>query len=260
VRRLLPLLLAALLLPVAPAARAAGSPMTVLEMVRVGRGGPSTVTVRLDAVSDASRGKWASLVVIAPKDGRWRWLGAATIFGGYGDAVRTHGTGVSALDGCLGPAPCDDAADRFGDSFEVTLQPGARYLVAGDAGHFTVSVDAAQWTFRRTRIGARRVVAAEGDATIARAGGYSVERFRSASARGGRYGSYVHADLPCLLAGHGDAVLSGGAWPMPMSCTAMSPGVAFTETDRATTWRLAGDVTGLTTMPNRLFVLDYPPL
>ena len=84
------------------------------------------------------------------------------------------------------------------------------------------------------------------------------EDFRGASAPGGRWGSFVWANLPCDSGGSGDATLSGGRAPARLGCPEPALPVGWGWADRATTWRLDGTATGHTFIRHRLLVLDMP--
>jgi hypothetical protein len=81
----------------------------------------------------------------------------------------------------------------------------------------------------------------------------TVEHFTHAAAPGGDRGSLAIGALPCrtalgiVSAGHGQAKLSGGSQPKNAVCGAGGPVVVDAAAQRATTWRLAGDVWGTTT-------------
>ena len=104
----------------------------------------------------------------------------------------------------------------------------------------------------------------------ARVNWVGVEHFTAASAPGGPHGSVAFGWIPCsYMMGRGSAVLTGGdPIPAPYSspyydehraqCDPYWPG-ALGATNRATAWRLEGEVTGYTTMPDRLMVVDLPP-
>lgn len=86
------------------------------------------------------------------------------------------------------------------------------------------------------------------------------EDFRGASERGGRWGSFAWASLPCDSAGEGDMTLSGGRAPVRLGCPEPAMPFGSQWADRATTWRLEGRATGQTYIRHRLLVLDMPRL
>ncbi len=105
--------------------------------------------------------------------------------------------------------------------------------------------------------------------TGARANWFGVEHFTGATAPGGRYGSVAQAWIPCdLPGGSGSIVLKGGD-PLPhpygrpgdgpphAQCDPPWPS-AWSATNRQTTWRMEGEVTGYTVIPDRLVVVDLP--
>jgi hypothetical protein len=84
----------------------------------------------------------------------------------------------------------------------------------------------------------------------------SAERFAEAVAPGGTAGSAIFASVPCELAGNGTAELTGGR-RTALDCGDMSAVVDLTT--RRTTWRLRGDVVGVTGLRTRLAVIDLSP-
>lgn len=86
------------------------------------------------------------------------------------------------------------------------------------------------------------------------------EDFRGASERGGRWGSFAWASLPCDAAGEGDMTLSGGRAPVALGCPEPAMPFGSQWADRATTWRLEGRAVGQTYIRHRLLVLDMPRL
>ncbi len=102
--------------------------------------------------------------------------------------------------------------------------------------------------------------------TGARANATGIEHFTGATTPGGRTGSVAIAPIACAFnMGTGSIVLKGGD-PLPPfhddiprgSCADPYDSVAWGAANRATTWRVDGEVTGYTAIPDRLAVVDLP--
>jgi hypothetical protein len=80
--------------------------------------------------------------------------------------------------------------------------------------------------------------------------------YRGGELRGGSYGSFASALLPCDLSGTGSAIFTGGSRPWRMSCDYVTSMVDASQ--GRTTWRVTGDVTGASWATGVLIVVDYP--
>lgn len=242
-----------------------GGPYEVYLVSRVGPSlAPFTLTVRsgsYDAdgswwmVGLARRGRsWANPEAIASGDGG----GSPSVFG----PVESPPLPCPSPPGCRYPV---ELTESFG--MPLTPEPTSRYYVVST--HLTTNVQVSSKSWRVQRVaypGVRRLTSENTDAMGVKPGYVEgVERFRSASAPGGRYGSAVLATVPCDLAGVGSAKLSGRGAQFHFSsratCPLERPSASWyqtAETVYPTTWRLEGDVTGVARYQTRMFVFDYP--
>lgn len=266
-------LLAGAYLPHSAAAPPAdGGPYRVQLISRAGKAlAPFHITV--NASTDNGLGMWRILEI--ERAGRsWRQreagvggftTGAATVYPSvYGLPGSTAIPTCPDMPGCTHPVP-------FDGSRGFTAKPTAtsRYYVI--SAYYTVNVvlDTKAWRLQDIPSpGARRVFGPGATTTGGGTLGRFVERFTSASATGGRYGSAVFAAVPCDEGGQGSARLTGrgaidstgGMEPPPLRCspTTHGGGLGFAYTPVQATWRLDGDVTGATGILDRLFVFDFP--
>lgn len=188
----------------------------------------------------------------------------------YGRAVSTCDVGV-----------CDVFVLKtlvYGSTYEDRREGDAlnRLFVAVWGRDIKYSLEAKGWVLRRVDWDFRFVDGAKSDAVGVETGGeMGAEVFMSASARGGRYGSFGVAMAPCsttdlsvLLRGVGQATLDGGVEQKTVTCpTDGDPLVpppfplrtTATWAPRGTRWHFHGLIAGDTSLARaRLFVLDLP--
>jgi hypothetical protein len=259
-----PLLAAALLAPLVPSVSHAAAPaqtaMRVVELVRLRRGGPArfTVIARMQTADDNG-----GLLAIMAMKGAGHARSASFVVGeelSHSGSLRTYGTGQ--------PDPACPNADVCGDFgrssiyFTTTLTPAAntRYVVTGDGTGMQVTVDTPYWTVRLSNVTARRVLSPQSTATGVQGPMGTVEHFQSATAHGGRYGSFAYASVPCDGYGAGSATLSAAGFAgATLGCQPVTDNAAIASTNVAADWTLRGDVVGVDGgFLRRLFVLDYP--
>jgi hypothetical protein len=131
------------------------------------------------------------------------------------------------------------------------------YIAAFDVRDPTLTITSPGWIVRRWQPTWRALTTANvKGSSMASAAHTSVGTYRGGQLPGGRYGSFASAALPCDLQGEGAATLTGGTRSWPMSCANMR-----TKVDGAagrTTWRVAGEVTGVGWWTAVLIVVDFP--
>ena len=247
-------------------------PYRVQMLYRIGKS-TAPFDVRIVASSNNDHGMWFALELVRAK-GRWIERGGAG-FGGYAEmAPATLPTfygrpDLGLLPSCPGAAGCDFPVPFDGSrAFRVNPAATSRYYVVSAYADVRVEASNTDWRVRDVPSpGIRRVIASNAEAEGVHALSGSVERFTSAVAAGGRYGSSVFAYVPCEHTGTGSATLTGrgavtdqsGIPPQRLRCgTTASYEWEFAYTPLQTQWRLAGDVVGVGSGITRLFVFDYP--
>lgn len=242
----------------APAVSAAPSPYVVHEVVRARPGGPGSFEVKISGTTPG-RPTAVSFLHLKAVPGGWDPLEYSVVpFGGDGARITTYGTDADPP-ACPAEAVCaTDEPETFTYRRMVFPLAGHRYFVAGPRGGLTVTLGTPYWRLRPATLGFRTVAA--GDAAGAATRGQHAERFRSASAPGGRHGSVAYALPPCQP-GAGSATLDAGdgAPATAIDCAALIGDYKRTAaTQRARTWTLKGDVVGKEASPFRLIVFDFP--
>lgn len=170
---------------------------------------------------------------------------------------------------------CDVGICDVGKTFE--LGQGNEYVdedgiydlthmfVAAWGGQIAHRFEGTGWTLRTARYPFRFVDGQDAEAVgVAHTALYGAEMFKSASARGGRFGSIAVGTPPCstteigLPRGVGEAVLTGGVQPETIRCPSFAH-IATSWARKGTTWQFSGRVVGDTALVHtRLFVLDLP--
>lgn len=157
------------------------------------------------------------------------------------------------------PAACENPAG-IKQGLYVTSNERALtstvYIAAFDIRDPILTITSPGWVVRKWQPTWRAVTTANAKgSSMVSAAHTSVGTYRGGQLPGGRYGSFAHAGLPCALQGNGNATLTGGTRPWPMSCPSMS---ASDGAPGRTTWRVTGEVTGVGWLTALLIVVDYP--
>lgn len=159
------------------------------------------------------------------------------------------------------PAACTNPVDNpvgYGFGSNGHALDGTVYVATTDMAKTSVTVSTPGWRVRPWRPSMRTVTSDRAGQVGVRALHTSVGTFSGAKTPGGRYGSIGWGHLPCEgSTGEGSAVFSGGRKrPWPLDCDGRL--VAWSNTAGATTWRLAGEATGVSGAVNVLVVVDFP--
>ncbi|HVF04409.1 MAG TPA: hypothetical protein VNA20_06190 [Frankiaceae bacterium] len=158
------------------------------------------------------------------------------------------------------PAACENPAgverNVYVTSNERALTSTV-YIAAFDVRDPTLTITSPGWVVRRWQPAWRTITTgnAKGSSMIS-AAHTSIGTYRGGQLPGGRYGSFASSALPCDIQGEGSATLTGGTRSWPMSCANL-----LTKVDGApvrTSWRVAGEVTGVGWWTAVLIVVDYP--
>ncbi|HWL38342.1 MAG TPA: hypothetical protein VNQ77_19295 [Frankiaceae bacterium] len=247
------LAVALLATPVVVRAEAAQPRFRALELVRIRPGGPGAVEVLVHSESDDDR----AMVAVVPlrRAGRgWEVPALIVAEEGPKSTVRAYGTPAPQ---CPPPQGCAGGDGESVFMAALSVRSGIRNFVVSDYATTTAAVSgtaARYWRFRPVRLGVQRMLAEQSGVGV-RYLGTAVERFSSATAAGGRYGSVAFAAGPCAGAFAGSARLEGGTAPREVC-----PGgpEAFAVAPGETLWRFTGEVIGTTGFTTRLLVVDFP--
>jgi hypothetical protein len=259
--------------PAAPAPDRDGGPYRVQLLYRTGSSlAPFRITI--DASTDNNDGMWFTIELYKQR-GRWTKRvengGGFSTYVGFvqGPDTTTYGHPAAALGPrCL---PTCTYPASFDGSRRFTVKPVAtsRYYVVSAHAKVTVTAETKGWKVKDVASpGFRRVLGKQSDATGVSGPMGQYERFTSASAPGGRYGSAAFFAVPCDFEGYGTArIVARGANtsnygygpPRDLRCFHNSLDfVEFAHTPYETTWRLEGDVIGIGTFDTRIVVFDFP--
>jgi hypothetical protein len=157
------------------------------------------------------------------------------------------------------PAACTSPVDNpvsYGFSSNGYLLDGTVYVATLDMARTSVTVSTPGWRVRPWRPSMRTVTSDRAGTTGVRALHRSIGTFSGAEAPGGRYGSLGWARLPCEENGWGSAELTGGRRRWALDCDLDTS--ALDHTAGSTTWRLAGEATGMAGAVTVLTVVDFP--
>jgi hypothetical protein len=221
--------------------------------------------------TDDDYGMWFGIELV--KSGG-RWTERMNGFGAYAEmAPAPYPTiygppAASGLPACPDMPGCKSPVPFIGVvSYHVTPVATSRFYVVSTHADVEVDVSGPGWRIKDVPSpGVRRVFGHRANATGARTTAAAVERFVSAAAPGGRYGSAILAYVPCEQGGEGTAVISArgatvgdGMPPHELQCAGRySYFYEYAYTPYQTTWKVAGDVIGVGSMISRLFVFDFP--
>lgn len=172
------------------------------------------------------------------------------------DMVPRVGVGGSGVDLCSTGLGCTVGSA----SGRVTIEfDGSQRLGSGQSLHIvaigrdiTLEGLGPGISVRAQRGGFRRITSSGSDSTTAGVGRIATEHFREATAPGGTRGSAAMLSIPCDLEGTGGAAMSGA--PGELDCAGATATTAWAPS--ATSWRLSGEVVGLTQIRSRLAVID----
>jgi hypothetical protein len=235
--------------PAAGTSRVAGWVIT-----RTGRGG-AVLTGQFDATARASTAV-ARLFALSGRGASRREDGAFTggiIMWGVDGWPRAYGGLIPAC-----PAACaDPLATPVGYTFSSNGHPldGTVYVASLDVDA-TVRVTSPGWRVRPWTPSIRTVTTESGGDAGVRVGREAVGRFTAAELAGGRYGSLAFAKIPCDWYGQGGARFTGGRHPWVLDCAGGLS--AFGGRPGPVTWRLAGELVGVSYTVHVLVVVDYP--
>jgi hypothetical protein len=222
------ILVSALLVAAAPAVpvHAAPSPYVFYEAVRLRPGGASQVPFR---VLFTGAGLHTEMELEPADDGGYQRVSLS--FG-------NHGSGGNTL-------------------WLVHPKAGHRYVYGGTRGSFSIVRLSYWFTFRPVAMDLRTVTPKQSDEDAYDVAGTHPIVFRSATAKGGAYGSAAIAWVPCGL-GAGRWTFGTDAEPGSAQLCTNSTSSVLRETYRGRRWTMAGTVVGTSSAPYRLLVVDYP--
>lgn len=241
------------------------APATVWVAEKVSPNAPR-LTLEASTAWDRRSGR-ITYVAVKLVAGKPRPVDALTLDAPQTDGPAAYHRGTAY--GCYAGSGCDVGSGPGFTSFVLTFpedipQPDRLYLAVSGVSAEVWLVDSPGWRLKRTSLRVRYATSdTSGDAVGGQVAGEHVERFQRASIPGGRRGSIAVGTPPCrplhrvgyFREGYGTATLSGGAKPVPFDCQ-RAIGDATAAADRATTWTLEGDVTGVATGTTRLTVID----
>lgn len=250
----------------------AGGPYRVRMIYRTG-GSLASFPITLRGSAQDERGMWFA-VELHRRNARWTQR-SGNGFGGYqefGTSAQPQVYGrpeAAAVPRCpSGPACTTPVPLGHTATWHVTPSSTSRYYVVSAHADVQIDVGAKGWRVKDVpNPGFRRVLTGATDATGVRSTTTTAEHFTGATGAGGRWGSSAFGYVPCERGGTGRAVLTGrgattdadGIPPRPLECGATSCYCyEYAYTPHRTTWRLAGDVTGVGSATARLVVFDFP--
>lgn len=237
---------------------ASPSPYVAYELRRVrGSGSGGELRVRVEGRPVGGPGLYVHAVMRPTRTGYEERGFGVVQYADPGTETRTYGWPAAAnpcpvVPVCLRPDPTGKITSMR------TFKParGDRIFIVGVRGQITITPLTPGWVVRPASLGFRVVTADRADTTGAYVAGLHVERFRAATAPGGRHGSLAFADVPCES---GSAVLSSGAGESrTFDCEGGGLGMGGEATRRGRRWTVEGDTFGSHGLPFRLVVLDYP--
>ncbi len=251
-------LAAGLAAPAAPgAASVTAGGFTAYEVVRVRKGGPSSLTIA--AYGSRDDGVVLSVVALRKRGGRRTVVDAYVNQYWRGDKTEVHAGGHEITPECTPAWPCRGSTVSRTFAVRVSAATTMSYVVAGPADSLRLWLSSPYWQARPVR-GIVRAVSGEDAAAGAENADTEAEVFTGASATGGRYGSLAYARIPCGKEHKaGSATFTGGGRTAEMWCDDPDRVVLWGVATGATEWSVDGVVVSAgSTPPLRLFVVDVP--
>lgn len=247
-------------------------PYRVQMLYRVGKS-LAPFDLRIVASSKSDYAMWLALELFRDR-GRWIQR-AGTGFGGYAEMGHAafptvYGRPETAAAPSCPDAPGCGAAVPFDGSQSFVAKPvsTSRFYFVSAHADVRIEFDSKHWRIKDVpNPGVRRVFGHRAKATGSRTMATAVEHFTSASAPGGRYGSAVHAYVPCERSGSGEArilgrgaVADGDHTPLQRLRCGLTESYPYEYgySRLQTEWRLEGDVVGVGSGLARLVVFDFP--